>query len=177
MWDRPFAAAVRRFAAAGLRGALLLAAQSIGAEPLAAQRQPDTTGAVAIRKTATVEPDCAPWDGAALAFWIPTERLGGPRDGWLLLRIWRPPTRAAGRYDFPDTTDRIGRVVHFVSLSSPAAIVWETQPYEELRGVVRVDRVDTNHPVRLDLDLSAATGTRLAGRVEAQWIEARVVCV
>ncbi|MFN7459344.1 MAG: hypothetical protein ACK5U0_18365, partial [Gemmatimonas sp.] len=95
MWDRPLAAAVRRFAAAGLRGALLLAAQSIGAEPLAAQRRPDTTGAVAIRKTATVEPDCAPWDGAALAFWIPTERLGGPRNGWLSLRLWLPPTRAA----------------------------------------------------------------------------------
>ncbi|MFN8861229.1 MAG: hypothetical protein ACK5ZR_13045 [Gemmatimonadaceae bacterium] len=177
MWDRPFAVAVRRFAAAGLHGALLLAAQSIGAEPLAAQRRPDTTGAVAIRQAATVEPDCAPWDGAALAFWIPTERLGGPRNGWLSLRLWLPPTRAAGRYDFPDTTDRIGRVVHFVGLTSPKAIDWATQPHEELRGVVQVDRVDTNHPVRLDLDFTAVTGTRLTGRIEAQWIGAGGVCL
>ena len=70
MWDRPFAAAARRFAAAGLRGALLLAAQSID------------------------------------------------------------------------------RVVRFVSLTSTPAIVWETQPYEERRGGVRVCRVRLGAPDR-----------------------------
>ncbi len=69
--------------------------------------------------SATVQHDCAPWDGPAFSLWIPAEGGGGAAPSWLLLRIWQAPQASMGSVSFADPSLRKGSVMLFRNHRSP----------------------------------------------------------
>ena len=122
------------------------------------------------------EKDCAPWDGPAFGLWIPGEGLGGTPLSWIYLRIWKKPERSLGRFTFPDKTLKIGAVIYFLNLKSPAAVDWLSQPRQQLKGSVRFSRVNTDQNVLGDIDFVSDKNVHLSGRFEAKWIRTNLPC-
>lgn len=119
---------------------------------------------------ATVERDCAPWDGPAFSVWIPAEKLGGPSQSWVYLRIWQQPEDSKGLFKFPSDGQRQkGAVVFFLDLESPKKLNWQNQPRQQLKGTVRFLRVDSKENVLAELDFVSDKNVQLRGNFEAKW--------
>lgn len=145
--------------------------QSQGAEPRVANIEMGRD-----KWAATVERDCAPWDGAAFGLWIPAENFGGKPDSWIYLRIWHQPEKSRTTFFFPDKTGKNGRVIYYLDLKSPQSIVWQKQPRQELNGQVHFIRVNEKESVLGEFDFLSEGNIHLKGNFEAQWINKIVLC-
>ena len=111
---------------------------------------------------ATVNADCAPWDGSAFTLSIATG-AGGSID----ISIWQAPDIATRTvFSFPDSTGQAGNAV-YRTLSGDV---------QALRGTVSFDRVQIGSSVQGAFDLTSESGKQFSGRFEAFWGQQRALC-
>ena len=111
--------------------------------------------------SATINRDCAPWDGSAFTISIPMERQG------VTVSIYQSPElKFPTTFSFPDTTLRIGTALLILPLGSP----------EQLTGKVSFQRVVPDIPVAGEFDLVTNTGELFKGKFIAEWGNEIVLC-
>ena len=110
---------------------------------------------------ATINRDCAPWDGSAFTISIPIQ------GGSLYISIFQLPNlQHPTIFEFPDETMTVGKTVLTLPFS-PAAPV---------RGNVRLQRVEQERPVEGRFDLVTETGQQLKGEFIAEWGDDIIYC-
>lgn len=110
---------------------------------------------------ATINRDCAPWDGAAFTVSIPLNGLV------MDISVYQSPDiRSPITFSFPDQTGRAGRAITILPVGLP----------EELSGSVTFQRVEQRSPVEGKFDLVTDTGQQYKGRFIAEWGSEIVYC-
>jgi hypothetical protein len=111
---------------------------------------------------ATVNRDCAPWDGSAFRVSVLLE------DGTVIdIGIWQvPDIKFSKTFSFPDDTGQVG----YASLRSAS------DEYQQLSGTVFFQRVDVESPVVGRFDLVTEDGQRFEGQFEANWEDQMALC-
>jgi hypothetical protein len=111
---------------------------------------------------ATINRDCAPWDGSAFTVSVPVP------DGEIInISIWQSPDiKLPARFSFPDETGQIGF----------AYILPELDPLQQLSGEVFFRRVDGESPVEGEFDLTTESGKQFIGRFKAEWGSVIAMC-
>ena len=111
---------------------------------------------------ATINRDCAPWDGAAFTVAIPAN------DGIIIyVSVWQSPdTKLPVRFSFPDETGQIGF----------AYILPELDPLQQLSGDISFTRVEEGIPVEGEFNFTAESGEQFKGRFKAEWGNEIVYC-
>jgi hypothetical protein len=113
---------------------------------------------------ATVNRDCAPWDGPAFTVSIPVD---APSQAVILVSIWQSPDIAGpAAFAFPDRMGRTGN----------ASLIGLSGQEEPLSGRVILRGADQGQPVEGSFDLMSETGSRFEGRLSASWGEQRALC-
>jgi hypothetical protein len=111
---------------------------------------------------ATINRDCAPWDGPAFTISIPYDEIAS-----ITISIWQSPSLALpAEFSFPDETMRIGT----------AYVTRELDPFEVLSGKVRLPRFDQGKPVEGRFSFTSARGERFDGIFLAEWGDLAVYC-
>ena len=111
---------------------------------------------------ATVNRDCAPWDGAAFTVSIRYDAVTT-----VMISIWQAPDLAFPvTFSFPDETMRIGT----------AYSVKELDPWEELSGKVWFERISPQKPVTGRFNLTSEGGAHFEGGFVAEWGNEAVYC-
>ena len=111
---------------------------------------------------ATVNRDCAPWDGAAFTISIPYNTAT-----FIYVSIWdSPDINFPSTFSFPDDSGQIGNAY---SLS-------EVGPYIALSGEVSFPRVVEGIPLEGRFNLTSEGGERFEGRFVADWGSQIVYC-
>ena len=110
---------------------------------------------------ATINRDCAPWDGSAFTVSVPME-------GEILnISIWQSPDiKLPVTCKFPDETGQIGF----------AYILPELGPHQQLSGKVSFQHVEEGIPVEGEFNLVTESGKQFNGKFEAQWGNEIVYC-
>jgi len=111
---------------------------------------------------ATIDRDCAPWDGAAFTVTIPKS------NGTVIaVSIYQSPDILFPvTFSFPDETLRIGNALLLPDVGSP----------EPLIGMVSFQRVNSEKPVEGRFSLTSEAGERFRGRFIARWGTQLAVC-
>ena len=110
---------------------------------------------------ATINRDCAPWDGSAFIVSIPVE---GTR---ITISIYQwPDIKFPTTFLFPDDTMSIGNALLILPMGSP----------EQLTGKVSFQRVGQDIPVEGQLDLITNAGEHFKGKFSAEWGNEVVYC-
>ncbi len=111
---------------------------------------------------ATVNRDCAPWDGAAFTVSIPMS------DGTIInISIWQSPDiKLPIMFSFPDETGRVGSALLLPPLGLPG----------QLTGKVFLWRVDRETAVEGEFDLLTEMGHRYKGNFKAEWGDEVAYC-
>ena len=111
---------------------------------------------------ATVNRDCAPWDGSAFTVQIPIS------DGMLIdISIWRSPEiKFPVTFSFPDNSGQVGNaiLIHPVGLPEP------------LTGTVFFWRVDQESQVEGGFELRTESGNLFKGKFKAEWSDLFALC-
>jgi hypothetical protein len=109
---------------------------------------------------ATVNQDCAPWDGAAFTVMIPYDPSTTIQISiWDLSRTNRPAT-----FSFPDETGRLGHAALHAS------------SVETLGGSVSLSAVEEGKPIQGEFDLVTEAGSHLRGKFIAIWGDFVALC-
>jgi hypothetical protein len=104
---------------------------------------------------ATVNRDCAPWDGPAFTVSVRYD----PKTV-IYISIWRSPDiYPPSTFSFPDETGRVGN----------AYILPETGPYTLLSGEVSFQRVEAGTPIEGKFQFTSERGGLYEGRFTAMW--------
>ncbi|HVF24617.1 MAG TPA: hypothetical protein VNA23_01935 [Anaerolineales bacterium] len=99
---------------------------------------------------ATINRDCAPWDGSAFTVSIPMD------NEMINISIWQSPDIPVPvTFSFPDETGQIG----FAYM----------HPDDQLSGKVFFLRVDETGPVEGEFDLKDQSGRQFKGKFKAEW--------
>ena len=111
---------------------------------------------------ASINHDCAPWDGSAFTVSIPL------RDGSTMnISIYRSPDiKLPSSYSFPDETMREGNAL----LLLPAGIP------EQWTGKVWFQRVDEGIPVEGRFHFKSEAGVQFEGKFVAEWGHEIIYC-
>jgi hypothetical protein len=111
---------------------------------------------------ATVNRDCAPWDGPAFTVNIPLD------DGRTVsISIWQSPELGGPvTFSFPDPSGQVGNASLFPAGGMP----------EELSGTVHFQGVQAEQPVEGQFNLVTENGDRFKGRFTAAWGDATMLC-
>jgi len=110
---------------------------------------------------ATINRDCAPWDGAAFTVSIPFNGLV------MDISVYQSPAiRSPITFSFPDQTGRAGNAITILPVGLP----------EELSGSVSFQRVEQGSPVEGKFDLVTNTGQQYKGMFIAEWGNEIVYC-
>jgi len=110
---------------------------------------------------ATIDRDCAPWDGAAFTVTIPLDK------GSLQISIYRSPElRLPATFTFPDETLMEGSASLLLPIAMP----------EPLNGRVSFLRVEHGIPVEGAFDLVTQSGREFKGKFQAEWGNQVVYC-
>jgi hypothetical protein len=111
---------------------------------------------------ATIDRDCAPWDGAAFTVSIPWDQAA-----ILYVSIYRSPEITHPvTFSFPDETMRIGNAYLLLPDGSP----------EQLNGKVFFERVHTGRNIEGRLDLTSTRGEKFSGLFRAEWGNQAAYC-
>lgn len=110
---------------------------------------------------ATVNRDCAPWDGSAFKVSVPIEESVIEISIYQSPEISRPVT-----FLFPDETMRDGNALLLLPSGFP----------EQLTGKVWFPRVDEGESVEGRFRLTSETGEQFEGRFIAEWENQTVYC-
>jgi hypothetical protein len=111
---------------------------------------------------ATVNRDCAPWDGSAFSVSVPMS------DGTTIdISIWRSPDiKFPVNFSFPDATGQAGNALLLLPVGLP----------EQLTGNVFLKRVDMEYSVEGKFDLMNEIGEQFKGKFVAEWGNMAVYC-
>jgi len=110
---------------------------------------------------ATVNRDCAPWDGSAFTVTVPLQNMS------ISVSIYQAPDiKHPTSFLFPDKTQQVGSALLIMPLGSP----------EPLKGNVSFQRVAQDLPVEGKFDLVTNDGQRFKGRFIAEWRNEVVLC-
>jgi hypothetical protein len=111
---------------------------------------------------ATINRDCAPWDGSAFTVSVPM------KDGTIIyISIWQSPDISLPvTFSFPDETGQIGF----------AYILPELDPLQQLSGEVFFLRVNAEGPVEGRFDLKDHSGKQFIGKFKAEWGNGTAMC-
>ena len=111
---------------------------------------------------ATINRDCAPWDGSAFTVSVPM------KDGAIIyISIWQSPDISLPvTFSFPDETGQIGF----------AYILPELDPLQQLSGEVSFRRVEEGNPVEGEFDFTTESGRRFNGKFKAEWGNVAAMC-
>lgn len=110
---------------------------------------------------ATINRDCAPWDGAAFTVSIPLD------NGGIQVSIYQSPELSLpATFTFPDETLMEGSALLLVPVAMP----------EPLSGRVTFQRVERGIPVEAMFDLITQTGQEFKGKFRAEWGNEVVYC-
>ena len=112
--------------------------------------------------TATVNRDCAPWDGSAFRVSVPMEA------GVVInISIWQAPDIKFSRtFMFPDDTGQVGNV----------SLLLANGEYETLSGEVRLEGVSEGKPFAGRFNLKSERGGMYVGQFEAEWDNQIALC-
>lgn len=111
---------------------------------------------------ATINRDCAPWDGSAFTVSIPIE------DKSIMdISIYRSPEiRLPVRFSFPDETMSLGHALYLTPPGLP----------EQLTGTVFFQRVERGKPVEGRFNFTSERGEQFKGRFIAEWGNEIIYC-
>ena len=110
---------------------------------------------------ASVNRDCAPWDGSAFTISVPLEEAA------ISISIYQSPDLARpGRFSFSDRTGKEGSALLILPIDAP----------EELTGSVSFQQVQYGEPVEGEFDLRSETMGRLKGKFVAEWGNEMIIC-
>ena len=111
---------------------------------------------------ATINRDCAPWDGAAFTLLIPYDSITT-----ISISIWQSPNiKLPVTFSFPDETGQIG-----------FAYIWpELDPLQQLSGEVSFWRVEEGIPVEGEFSFTTESGQQFKGSFTAEWGNEVVYC-
>lgn len=110
---------------------------------------------------ATINRDCAPWDGSAFTISIPIE------GSVINISIYQSPDiKHQTTFSFPDETLSIGNAILVPSVSSS----------KQLTGKVSFSRVEQGLPVEGTFELVTETGGHFKGEFFAEWGNEIVYC-
>lgn len=110
---------------------------------------------------ATIQRDCAPWDGSAFTVSIPLEQSA------IRISIYRSPEiRLPITFSFPDETMREGNAMRYLP----------TGVSDLLTGTVWFRRVEGEKPVEGRFSLRSESGESLTGRFVAEWKNEIILC-
>jgi hypothetical protein len=111
---------------------------------------------------ATINRDCAPWDGSAFTVSIPYEP-----GSFINISIWQSPTmKLPVTFRFPDPTGRVGNATFLLRYGHSV----------QLTGKVFFWRVEEGSPVEGRFDLLTTAGQRLEGKFKAEWGNQLAMC-
>jgi hypothetical protein len=111
---------------------------------------------------ATINRDCAPWDGTAFTISFRYDPITT-----ITVSIWKSPSFPFSvTLSFPDETMRIGT----------AYSLTEFDPLEELRGKVTIWRVEEGIPIEGEFSLTSERGAQFKGKFKATWGNEIVCC-
>jgi hypothetical protein len=110
---------------------------------------------------ATINRDCAPWDGSAFTISIPMEGQS------ITISIYQSPEiKFPTTFSFPDDTMSVGTALLILPIGSP----------EQLTGKVVLQGVEQDRPVAGQFDLITNTGEHFKGKFIAEWGNEMVLC-
>lgn len=111
---------------------------------------------------ATVNPDCAPWDGAAFTVSIPYDPVSV-----MTISIWKPPVlEFPTTFSLPDDAGQVGY----------ASILSATGPLSPLHGEVWFQSVELGRLVEGRFNLTSERGEQFKGKFIAEWEGQRAFC-
>jgi len=111
---------------------------------------------------ATVNRDCAPWDGSAFTVTVQYDAMTE-----IYISIWRvPDIKFPSMYVLPDDEGQVGY----------GYILPELGPYTVLNGEVFLQSVSGDKPVEGRFNLKSERGERFEGRFIAEWEEKVILC-
>ena len=111
--------------------------------------------------SATINHDCAPWDGSAFTVSIPLQ------SSVINISIYQPPDiKRPATFSFPDETMRVGNVLLTLPIDR----------HEQLRGTVIFQHVEQGLPVEGRFDLITETGQQFQGKFIAEWGDEIIYC-
>jgi len=105
--------------------------------------------------TATVNRDCAPWDGAAFTIRMPFQN-----GDVIAISIWKSPDfKFSKTFSFPDDTGQVGH----------ASLLLGNGEYEALSGEVRFEGVSEGMPIEGRFRFTSERGGEYVGQFRAEW--------
>jgi hypothetical protein len=111
---------------------------------------------------ATINRDCAPWDGAAFTLSVRYDPVTT-----ITISIWESPDiKFPSTFSFPDETGQFGH----------AYILPELDPLIQLSGKVSFWRVEQGNPVEGEFDLWDKNGKHFEGKFRAEWESIGAMC-
>jgi hypothetical protein len=110
---------------------------------------------------ATINRDCAPWDGSAFTISIPMQ------GSIMHITIYQSPTiKHPIAFSLQEGTEDIGDAFLLPSVGSP----------EQLTGKVFFNRVEEENPVEGEFRFRTKSGKRIIGRFQANWGNEIIYC-
>lgn len=111
---------------------------------------------------ATINRDCAPWDGGAFTVSIP---MNG--EITIYISVWQSPDiKLPVTFSFPDETGQVGF----------AYIQTDPDALQELSGEVSFARVEQGMPIEGEFDFKTETGKQFKAQFKAEWGNEVVYC-
>jgi hypothetical protein len=111
---------------------------------------------------ATINRDCAPWDGSAFTILIPISDKAN-----IAISIYQSPSiRRPMTFSFPDETMRVGN----------ASLLFQDNSSQQLSGRVFFQHVEQGVLTEGKFDLHTETGEQFKGRFQAEWGNEVVMC-
>jgi len=111
--------------------------------------------------SATINRDCAPWDGSAFTVSVPMQGKG------ITISIYQAPDlKLPATFVFPDDTLSVGNALLILPMGSP----------EPLTGEVSFQRVAQDIPVEGQFDLVTEAGEHFRGKFIAEWGNEIIYC-
>jgi hypothetical protein len=112
--------------------------------------------------SATINRDCAPWDGAAFTVSIPYDTVSV-----IMISIWRSPDFKIPRtFSLPNEASQVGSAYR----------VSQLDPLIPLKGEVSFQRVGETGPIEGRFRLRSERGETFAGKFIAEWGERMALC-
>jgi len=111
---------------------------------------------------ASINRDCAPWDGSAFTMSFRYDPLTT-----ITISIWQSPDiKFPTTFTFPDETGQVGY----------AYILPELDPLEQLTGKVTFWRVEQGIPIEGEFNFMTVSGKQFKGKFIADWGNEVVYC-
>jgi hypothetical protein len=111
--------------------------------------------------SATINRDCAPWDGSAFTVSVPLQK------SMIDISIYQSPDiKRPATFSFPDETTTAGN----------ALLILPMDPPEQLTGKVSFQHVEQGIPVEGMFDLITESGDNINGKFIAEWGDEIIYC-